>query len=48
MTEAGWSGYRTSVDLLAGETVQYQLVFDLPADDDGLFEPTLVEQPLRR
>ncbi len=24
LTEAGWAGYRTSVDLLAGESVQYQ------------------------
>ena len=48
MTEAGWSGYRTSVDLLAGETVSYRLAFDLGADDDATFDPTLIEQPLRR
>jgi hypothetical protein len=48
ITEVGWSGYRASVDLLAGETVEYQLVFDLPPDDDDVFDPTLIEQPLRR
>lgn len=48
ITEAGWTGYRTSVDLLAGESATYQAVFDLPPDDDGTFDPTILEQPLRR
>ena len=48
MSEVGWSGYRTSVDLLSGDRVTYRLVFDLGAADDTTFDPTLIEQPLRR
>jgi hypothetical protein len=47
-TEAGWTGLADLVDLDPGESVTYQLVFDLPpaAGDADDREPVTWEQPL--
>ncbi|MFK7917839.1 MAG: DUF4012 domain-containing protein [Ilumatobacter sp.] len=48
ITEAGWFGYRTGVDLASGESTSYRLEFVIAVDDDDTFEPATWEQPLRR
>lgn len=48
ITEAGWFGYRTEVDLASGASTSFRLEFALPDDDDASFMPVTWEQPLRR
>lgn len=48
LSEAGWLGYRTVVELEAGGTVNYRLTFAIPPDDDDMDEPVTWTQALRK
>lgn len=47
-TEAGWFGYRTTVEIGSGRSVELSITLPLPGDDVGEFEPVVWTQPLRR
>jgi len=48
LTEAGWFGYRTVVEIPSSGSVSYQIVFALPPVDGTGTGPVVWTQPLRR